>query len=194
VKTIGMTADGNLATENVDIVQAIDTAQISIIQPLSTLCLGGSLHFIPYLINGGNAVIEWFLNNNSVHTGNDYKLNPIEIGDKVSATLSSDAACLNTNTAISNLVSLDVINCSTSSIEIIEKTFNVFPNPFTNEISVIGQGIIQIQIIDVLVKQLTNKVSVSNATTLDLELLKSGVYFLNLTYIGGSKTEKIINK
>ncbi|WP_298759733.1 T9SS type A sorting domain-containing protein [uncultured Psychroserpens sp.] len=84
---------------------------------------------------------------------------------------------------------------SLSVDEFARNEFSVFPNPTTNNWTVIGtQEIESIQIYDVLGKQVVNVTPNANETQIDASNLKAGLYFAKVSSATGSKTIKLVKK
>ncbi|WP_298894989.1 T9SS type A sorting domain-containing protein [uncultured Psychroserpens sp.] len=79
--------------------------------------------------------------------------------------------------------------------EFTRNEFSVFPNPTTNNWTVIGtQDIESIRIYDVLGKQVVNVTPNANETQIDGSNLKAGLYFAKISSATGSKTIKLVKK
>ena len=70
----------------------------------------------------------------------------------------------------------------------------VAPNPAKDLIQVSGEGLTQVQVIDITGRLLKSVIADSENMQLDLEELKPGVYFINATTTEGVSTHKIIKR
>ncbi len=86
------------------------TPNVTIATANNHSCVGGSVSYVATPSNGGNTTTYvWYLNNVlSSQTGATYTSNFLANGDSLYAVLTSNYACLTTNTAISNKVSQTV--------------------------------------------------------------------------------------
>ena len=70
----------------------------------------------------------------------------------------------------------------------------IAPNPAKDLIQVSGEGLTQVQVIDIIGRLLKSVIADSENMQLDLEELKPGVYFINATTTEGVSTHKIIKR
>lgn len=87
---------------------------------------------------------------------------------------------------------IEVDDVSTKNIEKVH--FNVYPNPFNDQVSIQGNDVIHnITVIDMVGKQVANKNNIhSFNTTLSLENMIKGVYLLRLETNSGIVTKRIV--
>ncbi|WP_299276881.1 T9SS type A sorting domain-containing protein [uncultured Psychroserpens sp.] len=79
--------------------------------------------------------------------------------------------------------------------DVTRNEFSVFPNPTTNNWTVIGtQTIESVQVYDVLGKQVVNVTPNANEVAIDASSLRTGLYFAKVSSATGSKTIKLIKK
>ena len=96
-------------------------------------------------------------------------------------------------------VYFDNIYFSTSNTlgvdDIVRNEFSVFPNPTTNNWTIIGtQNITSVKVYDVLGKQVVNVTPNANDIEIDASNLNPGLYFAKVASDTGSKTIKLIKK
>ena len=103
------------------------TPTITINTPTTTICAGTSVTFTSIVTNAGTApVYQWQVNNVNAGTNSPvFTSNSLLNGDQVKCILTSNAACLTTTTAISNIITM-VVNASvTASVNISTPNNNI---------------------------------------------------------------------
>lgn len=75
-------------------------------------------------------------------------------------------------------------------------TYQVYPNPFTNNIQVFtSEPMTELSVYDIIGKNVSQKQHIStNAETLDLSALNAGVYLLKIRTAGGVVTHKLVKQ
>lgn len=91
----------------------------------------------------------------------------------------------------------DPINCNITSIfanEMIPDEIFIFPNPSKDKISIKGEGIQKIELFNGLGQFIMSVQPDSHLTTLDIEALKPGLYFLKFDLISKSVNKRFIKE
>lgn len=113
-KTITLTVDGVVETMTIDVLDGSSTPTIQISTPTTTFCPSDEVVFSSYATNGGNAIVDWYVNGTYTSSGNEYTSTNFNNDDKVTAILISDKACVSSTEASSNELTLTVVNnCQT---------------------------------------------------------------------------------
>jgi hypothetical protein len=121
-------------------------------------------------------------------TGTNFDPNTAGIGaHNITYSFTDVNSCTNTD-----LISITVIGCA--GIEDNDySTITVYPNPFTNSISLMGiKKVTGIKMYNVLGEVFGNWIMTENNNTISTENLRSGVYFLFIQTTKGTITQKII--
>jgi len=93
---------------NADCTGNIFTPSVSVNTLSNTVCPGATVTFTAIPLAGGTQPqYQWLLNNQHVGTGTDtFVTNTLQNNDKVSVQMMSNAACIQTNTASSNVINI----------------------------------------------------------------------------------------
>ena len=99
------------------------TPSVSIGADTTAICVGETVNFTSSVINGGtNPTYQWFVGANAVPapqgTDSIFNSNSILPGDVVSLTITSNASCLTTPTATSNIIAINILPYETPTISI----------------------------------------------------------------------------
>lgn len=120
---------GNIGIATCQVVSTSDTITIlPVVYPVITIqadtlttCAGAPVNFNASIADGGAApVYQWMVNGAPV-TGSGWQFSSsgLNNGDKVSCLLTSDAACPNSTTALSNILPMDVLPVLAPSVAIV---------------------------------------------------------------------------
>jgi gliding motility-associated-like protein len=95
-----------------------------------TICAGAPVSFNAAIVDGGPApVYQWMVNGQpAVGSGLQFSSNGLGNGDKVSCLLTSDAACPNQTTVLSNILPMDVLPVVAPSVAITASANNICPD------------------------------------------------------------------
>jgi gliding motility-associated-like protein len=96
--------------------QPIATPSITIATPNTVLCANGLVTFkATTLSEGNNPVYQWQVNGAAVGNNSPvYTTNTLKNGDNITCMLTSSAPCITSTTAVSNSISVTVINIAVS--------------------------------------------------------------------------------
>lgn len=187
---------GELSTEirsaidiypNSDIIEA---DSILVIEDFPKEILPGNYKLYAHLFKSGRKIAEsnisWSIVNGNASISADGMLLAEEIGG-----LGIRADC----DGVEALIHTEVTNnISTNSLNKIDSPFTVYPNPFSSQIRILGDGILDIELLSI------NGMVVDRATNIDENYLMStnevsaGIYFLKLRTINGVKVYKLIKQ
>ncbi len=120
------------------------TPSITVTTPFTSVCAGAPVLFSTAVQNGGGSPIyQWKKNGINVGTNsNTYADNSVANGDIINCTLTTNATCLTTNTANSNLVIMTVTIPLTPSVSILSSANNIcFGTPVTFTSSITNGGL-----------------------------------------------------
>jgi len=93
--------------------------------------------------------------------------------------------------AVSGMSTFDFTTLSTSGSEL--QGVNVFPNPVKNIVTISGVADIEaIEVTNINGKRVLNQIS--NASSIDMSGLQTGIYFAKITAAAGSKTVKLVKE
>jgi subtilisin-like proprotein convertase family protein len=97
------------------------TPSVSISASATTICAGTSVTFTATPTNGGTTpTYQWLLNGNPIagETGSTYTSTGITHGSNISVVMTSNASCLSTTTATSNVINMTVNPVLTPSVSV----------------------------------------------------------------------------
>lgn len=114
---------------------------------------------------------------------------------KVQLTFEGNTTGVNGNNRFDNITLKGVVN-SLSEPSHNLTAYQVFPNPFTNNIQIISsEQMTELSVYDMIGKRIWQKKGIStNDTTIDLESLNVGVYLLQIRTTSGLITHKLIKQ
>jgi hypothetical protein len=167
-------------------------------------CPSSNLTFTPINVtNGGTApTFTWFLNNVQVATGATYTNVSASNGDKVHATMTSNASCANPTQVNSDTLTVTCI--TTTAIAQIEgvELINISPNPTSNGQTTLTMKLrtpkqVQLRIVDANGATIWygNKETWSGTTQRTITVLSTntqGIYFIEVTVNGKKATYRLV--
>ncbi|HEX9980118.1 MAG TPA: CotH kinase family protein [Flavobacterium sp.] len=114
---------------------------------------------------------------------------------KIRITFEGNTTADNGNNRFDN-VTLKGVEYNLSSPSQILTTYQVFPNPFKNNIQIISsEQVTGLSIYDMLGKKISEKTNVNkNSETMDLSALNAGIYLLKIKTLNGLITHKLIKQ
>jgi len=105
------------------------TASVSIATLSATTCPGSQVDFTATPTNGGNApTYQWKINGNDVGTNSaTFSSATLNDGDVVTCEMTSNDNCVSSATALSNLLTMSVVNNLTASVSITASATTICP-------------------------------------------------------------------
>ncbi len=184
---------GSAEATNIVVLDRIDTTQFEI----NSLQLLYASHAVDMKITGNK--VEFVFENINLPIGGHgnvlFKIKTLPtltIGDEVSNTANiffDYNAPIDTNearTAFNNLSKSDFVK---------DNSVTVYPNPAKNKVTVKATGTIKsVQLYDVQGRILQTIIEDKNQVTIDLSMQLTGIYFVTVTTLQGSSTQKIIKQ
>lgn len=196
VKTVELDGDqgvfGDTKTDYVTIAAGNDyepTINISIAESLP-ICSGTSLEFTANTNNVGTGTVDWYIDNVKGSSGTTLIIDNITTQTKVVAKVKSNNPCsVDTSEITSNEIVVSVDLCT--STEQVEKLYSIYPNPTYDELTIVGNDIVNIQVSNLL----GSKVFVeSSMKTISLKSLPNGVYLVRIVAESGTYVKRIVKK
>ncbi|MCB9045839.1 MAG: T9SS type A sorting domain-containing protein [Chitinophagales bacterium] len=143
---------------------------------------------------GSNPKYQWKRNGQSVGgaTGKTWGANAnfLTNGDNICVLITSDYACPNPDTALSNCIKLE-IRLGVEDI-VRDNNIRIYPNPTSGTITVTSSAIIeQITLTDLLGKQVLSQTGGGKKVQADMSGLAAGVYIIK---VNGSVAGRVIKK
>ncbi len=93
-----------------------------------------------------------------------------------------------------SLMAQNNFNVITSSNNVETSSFNVFPNPATDNFTVQTEGLENVRVFDALGNLVINQTVMGNTVIVDTKTLNAGVYFVQATSNGVASTSRVIVK
>lgn len=161
-------------------------------------------NILAYSIDGTN-FIQTGMSQTSFGIGTDFSLINVDFSSitgannnpnfKVRITFDGNTTASNGNNRLDN-ITLKGVQDDLSVPTHTTTTYQVFPNPFTNNVQIIsGEQITELSVYDIVGKRIWHKTAVNkNAETIDLETLNTGVYLLKIKTSTGLITHKLIKQ
>ena len=173
------------------IVKEIVTPAVTIAASESPVEVGVPVAFTATPVNGGTPSYEWYVNGSKVSNGTFYVYIPEE-NDQVFSIMTSSLECATSETAISNIVTMDLIVVGLDDIDLSAVT--VYPNPATNELNIkIMEGLKQIRLFNSIGQVvIESDVTGESVKVLNVKQLNAGIYTLQFLHANGMNHQKKI--
>lgn len=154
-------------------------------------CVGDEVTFNATTNTG--STIQWYVNNNFTNTtGASFTIEPNN-DDSVYAKVALTGCYTDLNPS-SNSIVAQVDICTNTNEIANNNNLSLFPNPTKDIVTVTGDNIIKIVVVDVQGSEVINITPSTTNSIVDLSEYSSGAYFITITYKGENTSTHKVNK